>query len=156
MQNLDSIDQTILSLLQSDGNLSAADVAEKVNLSQSPCWRRIARLQEEGYIKNKVVLLDRQKLGLDSVVFVNIKLSVHEPKVLSDFEEAVVSFPEVVECWTITGGVDYSLRIVTKDIQSYEKFLRKRLLKLPHILEAQSHVGITEVKHTTELPLHSL
>ena len=90
---------------------------------------------------------------MHSVVFVNIKLSVHDRKVLSEFEEAVVSFPEVVECWTITGGVDYSLRIVTKDIQSYEQFLRKRLLRLPHISEAQSHVGITEVKHTTELPI---
>ena len=154
MHKLDSIDKTILSLLQSDGNLSAAEISEKVNLSQSPCWRRISRLEEEGYIKNKVVLLDRQKLGLNSVVFVNIKLSAHGRKMLREFEEAVVSFPEVVECWTITGGVDYSLRIVTKDIQSYEVFLRQRLLQLPHILEAQSHVGITEVKHTTELPIN--
>jgi Lrp/AsnC family transcriptional regulator len=154
MQNIDSIDQKILSLLQSDSNLSVGEVADKVNLSQSPCWRRISRLKEEGYIKNKVILLDRQKLGLHSVVFVNIKLNAHGRNMLSEFEEAVVSFPEVVECWTITGGMDYSLRIITKDIQSYERFLRKYLLQLPHILEAKSHVGITEVKHTTQLPIN--
>ena len=99
MQNIDLIDQKILSLLQSDSNLSVAEVADKVNLSQSPCWRRISRLKEEGYIKNKVILLDRQKLGLHSVVFVNIKLNAHGRNFLSEFEEAVVSFPEVVECW---------------------------------------------------------
>ena len=111
-------------------------------------------MKAEGYIKNKVILLDRQKLGLHLVVFVNIKLNAHGRNMLSEFEEAVVSFPEVVECWTITGGMDYSLRIITKDIQSYERFLRKYLLQLPHILEAKSHVGITEVKHTTQLPIN--
>lgn len=113
-------------------------------------------MQEEGYIKNRVALLDRQKLGLSIVVFVNIKLSAHGWNMLNEFEAAIVSFPEVLECWTISGGMDYTLRVVTKDIESYEQFLRRRLLQLPHIQEAQSNITMTEVKNTTQLPLDDL
>jgi len=155
-QSLDNIDRKILQLLQRDANLSATELADRVGLSQSPCWRRINRLQEEGYIKNRVALLDRQKLGLSIVVFVNIKLSAHGWNMLNEFEAAIVSFPEVLECWTISGGMDYTLRVVTKDIESYEQFLRRRLLQLPHIQEAQSNITMTEVKNTTQLPLDDL
>lgn len=156
MENLDKIDRKILGHLQNNNNLSAADIAERVGLSQSPCWRRINRLTEEGYITEKVSILDRRKLGLSVVVFVHVKLSVHGWKMLNEFEEAIVSFPEVVECWTISGGMDYTLRIVTKDIDTYERFLRHQLLQLPHIKEAQSHFTMTEVKNITQLPLDSL
>ncbi|MCV6587643.1 MAG: Lrp/AsnC family transcriptional regulator [Marinobacterium sp.] len=152
-EKLDSIDRKLLQLLQQEGNLSATELADRVGLSQSPCWRRINRLQQEGYINKKVALLNRQKLGLGIVVFVNIKLSAHGWHMLNEFENAIVGFPEVVECWTMSGGMDYTLRVVTHDIDSYEQFLRRRLLQLPHIQEAQSHITMTEVKNTTELPL---
>jgi len=151
--NLDKTDRRILQLLQQDASLSATDIAEKVDLSQSPCWRRINRLQEQGYIKSKVALLDRHKLNFGVVAFVSIKLSTHGRNSLEEFEHAIVAYPEVVECWTISGNMDYILRVVTQDIKSYEYFLRNKLLKLAHINEAQSHISMTEVKNTTELPL---
>ncbi|NTS76598.1 Lrp/AsnC family transcriptional regulator [Catenovulum sp. SM1970] len=150
---LDKTDKKILALLQSDATLTAQEIAEQVGLSQSPCWRRIHRLQEENYIAKNVALLDRHKLGLGVVVFVNIKLSSHGRNMLEEFEHAIVGYPEVVECWTISGSMDYILRVVAENIESYEHFLRSRLLKLPHILEAQSHFTMTEVKNTTTLPI---
>ncbi len=152
-EKLDRIDRKLLALLQHDASLSAAELAEKVGLSQSPCWRRINRLQENGFIAAKVALLDRQRLGLGIVVFVNIKLSAHGRGLLDEFEEAIVNFPEVVECWTVSGSMDYTLRVVTRDIDAYEMFLRHQLLVLPHIQEAQSSITMTEVKNTTALPL---
>jgi len=153
MSSLDKTDRQILALLQHDAGLSASDIADRVGLSQSPCWRRINRLQEEGFINRKVALLNPEKLGLGIVVLVNVKLSAHGWKMLAEFEEAIVGYPEVVECYTISGGMDYVLRVVTQDIKSYEYFLRKKLLQLPHIQEAQSHITMTQVKYTTELPL---
>jgi len=153
MEHLDSTDRKILNLLQHDGSLNATQVAEKIGLSQSPCWRRINRLEQDGYIRSTRAILDRNKLGLGIVVLVNIKLSSHGRKMLDEFEQAIVDFPEVVECWTISGAMDYSLRVVSKSIESYEHFLRSQLLQLPHIHEAQSHFTMSEVKNITTLPL---
>jgi len=153
MENLDSTDRKILNFLQHDGSLSATDIADKIGLSQSPCWRRIHSLQQEGYIRSTQAILDRNKLGLGIVVLVNIKLSSHGRKMLDEFEQAIVDYPEVVECWTISGAMDYSLRVVSNSIESYEHFLRSQLLQLPHIQEAQSHFTMREVKNITTLPL---
>ncbi|MDA8486392.1 Lrp/AsnC family transcriptional regulator [Pseudomonas resinovorans] len=154
MQNaLSPIDRKILRLLQHDADLSAAEVAEKVELSQSPCWRRIHRMQEEGLIERKVALLNPRLLGFSITVFVNIKLSAHGRNNLTEFEEAIVGYPEVLECYTMAGGSDYLLKVVAKDIASYERFLRDQLLQRPHVLEAHSNIAMSEVKRTTELPL---
>ena len=154
MQNpLSPIDRKILRLLQHDADLSAAEVAEKVELSQSPCWRRIHRMQEEGLIERKVALLNPKLLGFSITVFVNIKLSAHGRNHLTEFEEAIVGYPEVLECYTMAGGSDYLLKVVAKDIAGYERFLRDQLLQRPHVLEAHSNIAMSEVKRTTELPL---
>ncbi|MBJ7537233.1 Lrp/AsnC family transcriptional regulator [Marinomonas transparens] len=153
MENLDSTDRKILNLLQLDANLTATDIAEQIGLSQSPCWRRINRLQQEGFIQSTQAILNRQKMGLDIVVLVNIKLSSHGRKMLDEFEQAIVDLDEVMECWTISGSMDYSLRVVAKNISGYENFLRGTLLQLPHIQEAQSHFTMREVKNVTHLPL---
>ncbi len=154
MQNpLSPIDRKILRLLQHDADLSAAEVAEKVELSQSPCWRRIHRMQEEGLIERKVALLNPKLLGFSITVFVNIKLSAHGRNNLTEFEEAIVGYPEVLECYTMAGGSDYLLKVVARDIASYERFLRDQLLQRPHVLEAHSNIAMSEVKRTTELPL---
>ncbi len=154
MQNpLSPIDRKILRLLQHDADLSAAEVAERVELSQSPCWRRIHRMQEDGLIERKVALLNPKLLGFSITVFVNIKLSAHGRNNLTEFEEAIVGYPEVLECYTMAGGSDYLLKVVAKDIASYERFLRDQLLQRPHVLEAHSNIAMTEVKRTTELPL---
>ncbi|BAN49959.1 Lrp/AsnC family transcriptional regulator [Metapseudomonas resinovorans] len=150
---LSPIDRKILRLLQHDADLSAAEVAEKVELSQSPCWRRIHRMQEEGLIERKVALLNPKLLGFSITVFVNIKLSAHGRNNLTEFEEAIVGYPEVQECYTMAGGSDYLLKVVAKDIAGYERFLRDQLLQRPHVLEAHSNIAMSEVKRTTELPL---
>ena len=150
---LSPIDRKILRLLQHNADLSAAEIAEKVELSQSPCWRRIHRMQEEGLIERKVALLNPALLGFSITVFVNIKLSAHGRNDLTEFEEAIVGYPQVLECFTMAGGSDYLLKVVAKDIASYERFLRDQLLQRPHVLEAHSNIAMSEVKRTTELPL---
>lgn len=150
---LSPIDRKILRLLQHNADLSAAEVAERVELSQSPCWRRIHRLQEEGLIERKVALLNPQRLGFSITVFVNVKLSAHGRNNLTEFEEAIVGYPEVLECYTMAGGSDYLLKVVAKDIAGYERFLRDHLLQRPHVQEAHSNIAMSEVKRTTELPL---
>ncbi|MCU1715889.1 Lrp/AsnC family transcriptional regulator [Pseudomonas sp. 5P_3.1_Bac2] len=150
---LNHTDRRILRLLQHNADLSAAEIAEKVELSQSPCWRRINRLHEEGYIERKVALLSHKQLGFSITVFVDIKLSAHGRSNLEEFEKAVVDYPEVLECYTMAGASDYKLKVVAKDIASYERFLRDHLLQRPHVQEAHSHIAMSEVKRTTELPL---
>jgi len=150
---LSALDRRILRLIQHDADLSAAEIAERVELSQSPCWRRIHRMQEEGLIERKVALLNPQKLGLTMTVFVNVKLSGHGRRYLAEFEEAITGYPEVLECYTMAGGMDYMLKVVAQDIGAYERFLRDHLLQKPHVQEAHSNIAMSEVKRTTELPL---
>tara|TARA_E500000178_G_scaffold100437_1_gene99857 strand:+ start:263 stop:733 length:471 start_codon:yes stop_codon:yes gene_type:complete len=151
--SLDQVDIKILDLLQSDANLTTAEVAEKVHLSQSPCRRRIHRYQDMGIVSGKVCILDREALGMQIVVFTTIKLSRTSGNALSEFEAAVGDFPEIVECYTMTGTMDYMLKIVAKDIRHYEQFVRTNLVQLPNIGEFHSHVAVTRIKDTTALPL---
>ncbi len=150
---LTQTDIRILQLLQENASLSTADIARQVGLSQSPCWRRISRLEQAGLIQKKVAVLDHARLGMEVIVFVNISLSAHGRQDLSAFEVEIEKFPEVLECYTITGQMDYLLKIVTKDIQHYESFIRDKLMTLPTIREMHSTIAITEIKNTTELPL---
>lgn len=150
---LSPIDRKILRLLQHDADLSAAEIAEQVELSQSPCWRRINRLQEEGVIERRVALLNPKKLGLTMTVFVSVKLSGHGRRYLAEFEEAITGYPEVLECYAMAGNMDFLLKVVAQDISSYERFLRDHLLQQPHVQEAHSNIAMSEVKRTTELPL---
>lgn len=151
---LDAIDIQLLALLQNNASLTTAELADKVGLSQSPCWRRICRLEEAGVIKKRVALLDPEKLGLGVVVFTTVNLASHHGKALQEFESKVAQFPEVVECYTMTGTMDYMLKIVTKDVQHYEIFARKYLAQVPNIREMHSNVAITRIKDTTELPIN--
>ena len=153
---IDPIDRQILAGLQEDAALAGADIASKVGLSVSPCWRRIQRLETLGVIRGRVALLEPQALGLDVVVFASVKLSAHGRQALPRFESAVREFPEVLECYTVSGGVDFLLRVVTEDIHRYEEFLRDRLLQLPEVAEVHSRIAITQVKYTTSLPLGHL
>jgi Lrp/AsnC family transcriptional regulator len=150
---LSAVDRQILELLQHDADLSAAEIAERVGLSQSPCWRRINRMQEDGLIRAKVALLDSVRLGLPLTVFVDIKLSAHGRNNLAQFEQTIIGYPQVLECYTMAGRSDYLLKVVARDISSYERFLRDDLLQCPHVQEAHSHIAMSEVKRTTELPL---
>jgi Lrp/AsnC family transcriptional regulator len=147
------MDIKLLDFLQKDAVISVADLAEKVGLSQSTCWRRIDALEKSGVIKSRVALLDAESVGLEVTVFANIKLSAHGRRSLSEFEEAIAIFPEVVECYTMSGEMDFLLRIVARDIAAYERFLRETLLQMPSVQEVHSHIALSQVKYTTALPL---
>lgn len=146
-------DVEILKLLQRDATISTAAIAERINLSQSPCWRRINRMEEEGLIQGRVVLLDRARLGMEVVVFATINLTSTGRQNLMSFEQDIVRHPEVMECYTMTGIWDYMLKIVTRDIRHYEDFVRNTLTASPAIRELHSHMAVTEIKNSTELPL---
>jgi Lrp/AsnC family transcriptional regulator len=146
-------DINILQILQSDASKTSTEVADLVGMSQSPCWRRINKIEQDGLIHKKVALLDRQALGMDLVVFATVNLTTSGRQNLVEFESSVRNFDEVVECYTMTGIWDYMLKIIVKDIRNYESFVRDRLLALPMIRELHSHIAVTEIKNTTELPL---
>lgn len=150
---LDDIDLKILDALQRDASLSTAELAEVVGLSQSPCWRRLSQLKEAGYIRDQVALLNAEKLGFDIVVFANVRLSAHGRLHVDEFSHAIRQYPEVVECYTLMGASDFLLKIVTRDVKSYEQFVLNTLCTLPSVQEIQSTVALSEVKSTTALPI---
>jgi Lrp/AsnC family transcriptional regulator, cysteine-sensing transcriptional activator len=153
--NLAKQDIEILKMLQTDATLTTADIAERINVSQSPCWRRINRLEQEGVIKRRVALLDRNALGMEVVVFATINLTSTGRQNLLEFEQTIVRYPEVMECYTMTGIWDYMLKIVTRDIRHYEDFVRNTLTASSSIRELHSHMAVTEIKNVTELPLET-
>jgi Lrp/AsnC family transcriptional regulator len=146
-------DIKILAALQHDADISTSDLAAQVNLSQSPCWRRVNKFEESGLIRRRVALLDRQQLGLEVVVFATVNLNQIGKQNLLAFERTVESYPEVVECYTMAGIWDYMLKIVCRDIRHYEDFVRNTLSASDAIRELHSHIAVTEIKNTTELPL---
>ena len=150
---LDRYEKRILAVLQEDASLSTAAVAEKVGLSASPCWRRIDRLEREGFIKRKVALVDRRKIGLNAQIFAQIKLNAHGRANLDEFAAAIRAFPEVLECYVLMGSVDFLVRVVAKDIEAYERFFFDQLSQLPGVQEVNSTVALSEIKATTVLPI---
>ena len=152
-EELDSVDTRILDLLQQDASLSIAEIAERVGLSSSPAWRRIERLKKAGIITKQVTLLDYEKLGLSFEVFATVKLSLPSRENLDKFEAAMSSWPEVVDCATVTGTVDYMLRIVTRDMHAYDDFLRDKMLALGLVSDVQSRILMRVAKRTTATPL---
>ena len=152
--DLDPVDARILDILQQDAGLSVAEVAERVGLSASPCWRRIKRLEDTGFIRKRVTLLDATLLGLDFEVYAIVKLSLPSTDNLDLFEAAVAQWPEVVQCATITGREDYVLRVVTRDMHAFDVFLRDKLLTLGIVSDCESHIVTRGIKNVTALPLN--
>ena len=150
---LDGIDRRILDVLQRDASLSASDVASQVGLSTTTCWRRIQQLEQSGVIKQRVALLDRSKLGLDVVVFVQVRLSTQGRDAIAQFDQAIRDRPEVLDCYTLTGEWDFCLRIVTRDMKEYEAFFLDHLSKIPNVQSVNSSIAVTVVKESTVLPL---
>lgn len=150
---LDKYERKILRLLQRDAGLTIAAIAEQVGLSQTPCYRRIDRLERDGVIKARVALVDREKLGLLAHVFAQVKLNAHGRANLDEFTSAIQGLPEVLECYVLMGTVDFMLRIVARDIQAYERFFFDKLSQLPGIQEINSTVALSEIKATTALPV---
>ena len=153
MTNIDEFEKKILREMQRDATLTTAEIANRVGLSVSPCWRRIDRLQREGFIRKQVAILDRRKLGLNAHVFAQVKLNAHGRANLDEFSRAIQDFPEVLDAYVLMGTTDFMLRIVTEDIDAYERFFFDQLSKLPGVQEINSTVALSQIKSTTELPL---
>jgi Lrp/AsnC family transcriptional regulator, leucine-responsive regulatory protein len=157
---LDKTDRKILSILQTDGRLSNQEVAERVNLSPSPCLRRVKNLEESGVIRQYVALLDPDKIGLGLLAYVNVRLEKHSDAAgassrspRADFAASVANWPEVVACYAMTGEMDYLLRVHVEDMEHFSHFMMETLLKHPAVLDVKSSFALQRVKDTTALPL---
>ena len=153
--SLDSFDRQILDCLQTDADLPLAEVAKKVGLSTTPCWRRINRLQEQGVIKARVALLDRKAVNAGVTVFVAVRTAQHNAAWLTRFAKAVASFPEVMDCYRMSGEIDYLIRLALPDIEAYDAFY-KRLIARIELSDVTSMFAMEEIKSTTRLPLNYL
>ena len=149
---MDELDIKILNLLQEDAMLPVAEIAEKAGSSKSVCWRRIQRLQEDSIITGRVALLDPKKVGLDIIIFAQVKMTAHGRR-LPNFIEIIRDIPQILECYTLMGNVDFLLKIVVRDIQEYEDLWWHRLSQIEGVQEISSTIAMTAVKHTTKLPL---
>ena len=152
MRKIDAIDRELLRLLQDDAQTPMARLAEAVNLSPTPCWRRIQRLKDEGVITKQVTLLDPKKLNLGVTVFVAVRTSHHTQAWFETFHAAVKEIPEVVEFYRMSGDVDYLLRVVVPSIGAYD-LVYKRLIRSSDLFDVSSSFAMEELKFTTALPL---
>ncbi len=150
---LDKFDRRILNLLQEDASRSTAEIAELVGMSQSPCWRRIQRLKDEGYITRQVAIVDRRKVGFTAQVFALVKLTMHGRQNLDEFAEMIRKYPEVIECHVLMGAFDFLIRVVAADVDAYQAFFFEKLSRLPGVQEVNSVFSLSEIKSTTALPL---
>ena len=151
--SLDPTDRKILDLLQTNPGINATAIGERIGLSQSACWRRMQRMREEGVMRDHPVILDREKVGLTTMVFAHVKLTSHGRSNLSAFADAVREYPEVMDCYVVLGNVDFLLRIVAEDIKAYEQFFFEKLSQLPGIQEVTSSIVLSDIKHTLALPI---
>ena len=151
--DLDRIDRAILYQLQRDGRLSNRELAERVALSQSPCLARVKRLEEAGYIKSYVALVDSERLGLHVNMFVNVTLESQSQAAIERFENHVKTIPEVMECYLMTGRSDFLLRMVTADVRTLEFLLVERLSRIPGVRTVETSVAIKQVMYTTAVPV---
>ncbi|MDJ0941632.1 MAG: Lrp/AsnC family transcriptional regulator [Woeseiaceae bacterium] len=149
----DRYDRQILDALQRDGRISNVDLAQRVNLSESACLRRVRALEQAGLIERYVALLDQKHLGLSGTVFVHIALRREEQSELAAFEAAIQRIPEVMECYLMTGEFDYLLRVVVADMADFERLHKEALTRLPGVARVNSSVAIRTVQKKTELPL---
>lgn len=166
--SLDAIDRRILAILQTDGRLSNQEVAERVNLSPSPCLRRIRRLEEAGVIRDYVALLDADKLGLGLLAYVNVRLEKRSvgsgrnerygadglsESHANSFSAAIAGWPEVVACHAMTGEMDYLLRVHVEDMEHFSRFVQDQLLHHPSVIDVKTSFSLKRIKETTALPL---
>ena len=151
-RKLDAIDRKILRVLQDDASLSVAEIGDRVGLSSTPCWKRIQRMEADGVILRRVALVDQNKVGLGLTVFVSVETGDHSESWLKTFAEAVSAMPEVMEFYRMAGDVDYMLRVVVADMQSYDVFYKKLISAVP-LKNVTSRFAMEKVKSVTALPV---
>lgn len=150
---LDDYDRKILRALQQNADYSMNELGDKVGLSHTPCWRRIKRLEHDGYIRSRVVLADPKKLSFGVTVHAYIIIQSHDEASLNAFENAVQTVEEIVECYSTSGDKDYVLKIVARDVEDYERLLKKDIVHLPNVASVNSTFALKQVKFTTALPV---
>lgn len=153
MRALDAIDRKIVAALQADGRITTQELADKVGLSASPCARRIRLLEEAGIIKGYVAVVDQAKVGLPISVFASVKLERQREEELDRFSQAILRWPEVADCYLMTGQRDYLLRIVVQDLEAYERFLKDKLTRLKGVASIESSFALGQIKRSNVLPL---
>ena len=149
---MDHTDLKILAILQEDASVSVAEVANRVNLSQTPCWRRIQRMEESGVIQRRVALLDPRAIGLDLTIFVEIETGDHSDEWLKGFADTVSAMPEVMDIYRMAGDVDYLLRVTAANMAAFDDFYR-RLIKAVPLKNVTSRFAMERVKFTTAYPV---
>lgn len=152
-EELSAVDIRILEQIQKDSSLSTSDLADRVGLSQSPCWRRLQRLKDEGYVRGEVALVDRSRLGTTLLIFANLKMQTLTDEKRAEFMRKVENTPEILECHTLFGDMDVMIKVLAPSLDWYQKFIFSVVLKLPGVIDIQSTVTLTEIKSTTALPL---
>lgn len=150
---IDDIDRKIIAALQADGKVTVNELAEKVGLSASPCARRVRLLEQAGVIKGYAAIIDQKKVGLPISAFASIKLERQRKESLERFSKAVARWPEVVDCYLMTGQRDYLLRIVARDLEAYEQFLNDKLTRLDGVASIETSFALKQVKRSEALPL---
>jgi Lrp/AsnC family transcriptional regulator len=149
---MDAIDRKILAVVQQDASLSVAEIGQRVGLSSTPCWKRLQKLEAEGVITRRVALVDPEKIGLGITVFVSVETGDHSQDWLKRFAETVSAMPEVMEFYRMAGDVDYMLRVVVNDMQSYDGFYKKLIETVP-LKNVTSRFAMERIKQTTALPI---
>ena len=149
---MDAIDRKILAVVQEDASLSVAEIGQRVGLSSTPCWKRLQRLEADGVITRRVALIDPEKIGLGITVFVSVETRDHSQDWLKRFAEVVTAMPEVMEFYRMAGDVDYMLRVVVHDMQSYDTFYKKLIATVP-LKNVTSRFAMERIKSTTALPI---
>jgi Lrp/AsnC family transcriptional regulator len=154
-ESLTPIDLKILDQMQKDATLSTTELAERVGLSQSPCWRRLQRLRDDGYITGQVAVLDRRKFGESIYIFATLKMSRLTEEQREEFGNKIEMIPEIMECHTLFGERDVMLKIIAQSLDWYQKFLFRVVLKLPGVVDIQSTVTLSQIKQTSAIPVYA-
>lgn len=149
---MDSKDRQILQELQANGRLTNQELSERVNLSPSPCLRRLRLLEEQGVITGYTAMVDQKAWGLPVTVFIRIKLERHGDEAVQAFERTIMDMPKVMDCWLMTGRSDYLLRVIAADLDDYEQFVRRELQRVPGIASIDTSFAYGSVKHAQVLP----
>jgi len=153
MTRIDKVDADILTRLQGDGRLSNARLAEQVGLSETPCWRRLKRLEDDGVIEGYQAVVNRRALGLGVMAFVQLTCSQHDEQTTAAFQKAIETSPQVLSCHNTTGDADFLLQVVAEDLDDYSRFVERVIRRLPGVTSIKSSLSLRELKSSNRLPI---
>lgn len=156
IEMVDDVDEAILNILQQEGRISNVELAQRVNLSPPAVHSRLKRLEQNGYIRQYVALLDRERIGYDMLCFINVSLQLHQREHVENFKQRMLEMPQVLECHHLTGEYDYLLKVVVCNRKELEQFVVNQLTPIPGIARIHTSLVLSEIKSTTALPLTSL